>query len=413
MVRRAAACPYRGPVSIAAFRPSPGDVALTTVLVALGQLTTWLQLDTPDAFAGDRPANAVMVLLGTLPLLWRRWAPTGVAVVSAAFLCLPPTVTPLDVTVLGQFVPLIVVTASCGYHALAARAIAGAAFAEASMLALSLATPFLRTPTSVAFNTLILLAPWAAARGLRHREDRARRLGAALAHEQARFESRMAEAVESERAEIARDLHDIVAHGVSVMVVQVGGARMQLADDPDRAARSLLQAEEAGRQALADLRRMLGVLRSTSQPAASTTIPQPRPGLDQLPGLVQQARDAGLDLQTSVTGDLEGLPPAIDVSAYRIVQEAVTNALKHDRSGRAWLGIGTEHGLLSITVRNSGGARHPDGSDGYGLVGIRERVSFLGGQARIGPAPSGGWQVAVEIPVAASPHPAGPERLPT
>lgn len=395
-------------------KPSWGDVALTAALLTLGQLTTWLQLDSQDAFAGSRLVNAVVLALGTLPMLWRRSAPTVVVAVSATVLCLPHTVVELDVTLLGQFVPLIVVTASSGYHATAGRALAGAAFAEACMLALSMTTPVLRTPTSLVFNTLVLLGPWAAARGLRHREDRARRLGAALAHERTQFEDRMAEAVERERAEIARDLHDIVAHGVSVMVVQIGGARMQLTDDPDRSARSLLQAEDAGRQALADLRRMLGVLRSSTQPTRSTSDAGPRPGLHHLEALVQQAGNAGLELQTCVTGNLDRLPPAIDVSAYRIVQEAITNVLKHSRADRARVRIGVDDRLLSMTVCDGGRTRGKSEGRGYGLVGIRERVAFFGGHARIGPDTSGGWEVTVEIPLSASVRPAPvPEVAPT
>lgn len=274
------------------------------------------------------------------------------------------------------------------------------------MLALSMTTPFLRTPTSLLFNTLVLLAPWAAARGLRHREDRARRLGAALARERTQFEGRIAQAVQRERTEIARDLHDIVAHGVSVMVVQIGGARMQLGDNPDRAAQSLLQAEDAGRQALADLRRMLGVLRSSTQATASTTDAHSRPGLRDLEALIQQAGKAGLQVQTFVTGDLDGLPAAIDVSAYRIVQEAITNVLKHSRANRARLRIGVGDRLLSVTVSDGGPTRGNSDRQGYGLVGIRERVAFFGGRTRIGPDISGGWEVTVEIPLNATVRPA-------
>jgi signal transduction histidine kinase len=387
-------------VTIALSKPSWADVALTGALLTLGQLTTWLQLDTADAFAGSRWVNALVLMLGTLPLLWRRSAPTGVAAVGAAVLCLPHTVAELDVTLLGQFVPLIVVTASCGYHASAGRALAGAAFAEACMLALSMTVPVLRTPTSLVFNTVVLLGPWAAARGLRHREDRARRLGTALAHERMRFEDRMTAAVERERGEIARDLHDIVAHGVSVMVVQIGGARMQLANDSDRAARSLLHAEDAGRQALADLRRMLGVLRSSTQAERGTSEADPRLGMHHLEALVQQAAHAGLELQTCVTGNLDRLTPAIDISAYRIVQEAITNVLKHSHADSARVRIAVDDRLLSMTVRDRGRTRGESTSQGYGLVGIRERAAFLGGHARIGPDTSGGWEVAVEIPLA-------------
>jgi signal transduction histidine kinase len=396
--------PYRGAVTFALRRPSVGDASLMAAFLVLGQLTTWLRLDSTDAFAGSRSANAVVLALGTAPLLWRRFAPTATVAVSTAVLCLPHALVELDVTVLGQFVPFLVVTASCGYHASSRRAVVGAAMAVAGMLTVSWSTPFLRTPTSFVFNLLVLLAPWAAAQGLRHREDRARRLGAALEHERSHFEGRMAQAVEHERAAIARDLHDVVAHGVSVMVVQIGGARMQLAENHDVAARSLLQAEDAGRQALADLRRMLGVLRSSTATGAAQA--QPLPGLGHLEELVQRTANAGLDVQSRVTGCLDALPPAVDISAYRIVQEALTNALKHGHGHHASLSIDVTDRLLSITVHDAGPTRRSNEDKGLGLVGIRERVAFLGGQARIGPDEVGGWEVAVTIPLSGAGRPA-------
>ena len=374
-------------------KPSPADVLLTTALVVLGQLTTWLQLDSPDSFAGSRWLNAAVLALGALPMLWRRTAPAAAVAISASVLCLPHAVADLDVTVLGQFVPLVVVTATCGYKASARSASLSAAWAAACMLVVTSTTPFLRTPTSVVFNLLILLAPWGAARGLRHREDRARRLGAALEQERSRFEDRMAHAVERERAQIARDLHDIVAHGVSVMVVQIGGARMQLEEDPARASRSLLEAENAGREALVDLRRMLGVLRTSPSPG-----PEPRPGLGQLDALVQQAARAGVNVRLRTVGDLGEVPAAVDLSAFRIVQEAITNVIKHSRAELADLTIEVTDRELTITVRDGGPVRDDQEPGGHGVVGIRERVAFFGGEARIGADESGGWQVAVTIP---------------
>jgi signal transduction histidine kinase len=386
--------PYRCLVTVALPKSSTGDVVLTATLLTLGQLTTWLQIDSPDSFAGSRWVNALVLAAGTLPLLWRRRAPLFVTVVSAAVLCLPHTTFDLDVTLLGQFVPLIVVTASCGYHATAHAASLAPVWAIVCMLAVAVNTPFLSTPTSFLFNLLILVAPWAAARGLRHREERARRLGTELEHERSHFEDRMAQAVERERAQIARDLHDIVAHGVSVMVVQIGGARLQVTEDPRRAERSLLAAEDAGRQALADLRRMLGVLRDPQGWAD----PQPRPGLRHLDALLQQAEDAGLLIHVSAAGDLTELPAAVDISAYRIVQEAVTNVIKHSHAARVDLGIDATDRQLVLTVLDPGPARETLDQDGYGLVGIRERVAFFSGHTRIGPDDTGGWQVVATIP---------------
>ena len=394
MTRTTARDAYRCAVTITLPRPAVGDVSLVVALLVLGQLTTWLQLDSPDAFAGSRPVNAVLLAAGALPVLWRRFAPAAVAGTTAAVVCLPHTVADLDVTVLGQFVLLIVVTASCGYHASARRALLGAALAASGMLFVSWGTPLLWTPTSLVFNLLVLLAPWAAARALRHREQRASRLGAELAHERTQFERRMAAAVERERAEVARDLHDIVAHGVSVMVVQIGGARMQLAENPSHAVRSLLEAEGAGRQALTDLRRMLGVLR-----ASPTADPQPRPGLRNLEELIDRMSNAGLLVRTDASRSFDGLVPALDISAYRIVQEALTNVLKHSTADCAHLQVEVTERELSICIRDGGRPRHEPNHEGHGLVGIRERVALFGGQARIGRGERGGWEVAVSIPL--------------
>lgn len=379
-------------------RPTAGDAALAAGLVLLGQLTTWLQLDSADTFAGSRLVNALVLAAGTAPVLWRRVAPGAVVAVSAAVLCLPHLVADLDVTLLGQFVPLVVVTASCGYVATTRTALLGIVCAVTGMLAVSSVTPFLRTPSSVVFSLVVLVAPWAAARGLRHREDRARRLGAQLALERAEFERRTVEAVRLERAAIARDLHDVVAHGVSVMVVQIGGARMQLGHDAGRAGESLLHAENAGRDALADLRRMLGVLRA----APSTVDAGPRASLRDLDRLLLQARDAGVDVAAHVAGEIDSLPASVDVCAYRIVQEALTNVIKHSGADHVDLHVVVADGELRVGVRDAGGNRSVTSvaeTGGHGLVGVRERVAFLGGHAEIGPDGAEGWAVDVTIPV--------------
>lgn len=397
MTYNGAGDPYREDVRLPPPRPSASDVLLTVGLLVLGQLTTWLRLDTQDAFEGSRLLNAAVLVLGVTPILWRRSAPAQAVAASSAVLCLSHLVLELDVTLLGQFLPLVAVTASCGYHATSRGALLGAASAVVGMLVVSTLTPFLSTPTSILFNLAVLLAPWAAARALRHREGQARRLGAQLALERAASEARSAEAVRRERAAIARDLHDVVAHGVSVMVVQVGGARMQLSEDPDRAAASLLHVEEAGRAALADLRRMLGVLRSEP----SDVDAGPRASLRDLDHLLQQATQAGLDVDLQVTGSLDELPAAVDVSAYRIVQEALTNVIKHSGAERAGLQVSVTGRELRLRLHDPGGRRSAQRTEvgGHGLVGVRERVAFLGGLAQIGPDEAGGWLVDVELPL--------------
>lgn len=387
-------------------RPRPGDAVVTLAFVVLGQAVTWWGLDSPDSFAGTRAVNAVVSLAAMMPFLWRRTAPLPALGAGVLLLCLPHPFAALDVTVLGTALPLIVLTASTGYHAARRPAVLGLVAALAGFLLVSWTTPFLRTPESLGFNSLMLVAPWAAARAVREREERARRLGAALANERAERETRLAEVVTEERARIARELHDIVAHAVSVMVVQVGGARLQLSEDPARAARSLLHAEDAGRQALSDLRQLVGVLRATApQPAPADA--QARPGLEQLPGLLEQVRSAGLEVTLTVTGTPVALSPMLDLSAYRIVQEALTNTMKHSDATRASVALDYGSGRLRLTVTDdgSGAARRRADGDGHGLVGIKERVALLRGTVRIGTPGDGGWTVDVEVPL----EPAAPQ----
>jgi signal transduction histidine kinase len=379
-------------------RPSRDDVLLALAFVALGQAVTWLQLDTVDAFAGNRAVNAALGALAMSPILWLRSAPLAALSAGALLLCVPHLVAELDVTVLGTFLPLIVLTASAGYFADRRMALLGAAIGCAGLLLVSWRTPVLGTPAALGFNTFLLLAPWAAARGLREREDRARRLGATLAQERSEREARMHEVVAQERARIARELHDVVAHGVSVMVVQVGGARLQLSENPDLARQSLIQAEDAGRQALSDLRQLLGMLR-TSAADTGPADAQPHPGLGQLPALIDQMRSTGLAVELVVAGDPVPLPPMLDLSAYRIVQESLTNTMKHSRASRAQLTVGYGAAELHLQITDDGPARPPDGEGGHGIVGMRERAGLFRGNARIGPREGGGWAVAVTLPL--------------
>jgi signal transduction histidine kinase len=382
-------------------RPTGDDVLLALAFVALGQAVTWLRLDTVDAFAGTRVVNAVLGALAMSPMLWRRSAPVAALCGGVLLLCAPHLVAELDVTVLGTFLPLIVLTASVGYYADRRMAALGAAIACAGLVLVSWSTPFLGTPASLGFNTFLLLAPWAAARGLREREERARRLGATLAQERAEREARMHEVVAQERARIARELHDVVAHGVSVMVVQVGGARLQLSENPGRARQSLLHAEDAGRQALSDLRQLLGVLRTSTEDLHPADA-RPHPGLGQLPALVDHLHSAGLAVELVVTGTPAPLPPMLDLSAYRIVQEALTNTIKHSRASRAQLTITYEAAELRLEITDDGPGRASDCGGGHGIIGMRERAGLFRGNARIGPRAGGGWGVEVTLPLESS-----------
>ncbi|GDY30866.1 two-component sensor histidine kinase [Gandjariella thermophila] len=217
-------------------------------------------------------------------------------------------------------------------------------------------------------------------------------------------------AVAEERARIARELHDVVAHAVSVIVVQADGAGYALRSSPDMAARALQTISETGRQALVELRRLLGVLRSSGDPDGADRAPQPDVGgLSELAGTV---RAIGLPVRLSTSGDLDGLPTGISLGVYRIVQESLTNTLKHAGPGAAAeVRVTRLDDRVEVEVEDNGsgslaGLQHRSElatlSSGNGLIGMRERASVLGGTLEAGPKIGGGWRVRAVLPLGAS-----------
>jgi signal transduction histidine kinase len=221
--------------------------------------------------------------------------------------------------------------------------------------------------------------------------DRDRR--AALAERERDVASR--EAVLEERARIARELHDAIAHNVSMMVLQAGAERRLLAAD-DGSTREVLEGiERSGRSALTEMRRLVGMLRSDrADPLA------PQPGIQDLPILVTQLREAGLPVDLAVDGSPHGLPVGIELSAYRIVQEALTNVLKHAADSHATVRVRYGADSLELEISDDGRGRSADAvNGGHGLVGMRERVALYGGQFSAGRRPNGGFAVRVLLPV--------------
>jgi signal transduction histidine kinase len=202
-------------------------------------------------------------------------------------------------------------------------------------------------------------------------------------------------AVAEERARIARELHDVVAHAVSVMVLQVGAVRHKLPDAlaEDRGAPSGV--EWAGRTALTEMRRLLAAMRSDGDEAEFT----PQPGLDCLESLADDIGHAGLPVQVHLDGEPFPLPRAIDLSAYRIVQEGLTNALKHAHATNADVTVGYRQDELQLEIRDNGAGGPASDSLGHGLLGIRERVKIFGGQMSAGPARAGGFMLSARLPV--------------
>ncbi len=207
-------------------------------------------------------------------------------------------------------------------------------------------------------------------------------------------------ATAAERARIARELHDVIAHNVSVMVVQADGASYALRTDPERAGQALAAISQTGRKALAEMRRLLGVLRSGDERADLA----PVPGLDQLRELVEQARQAGMSVSLSLDGPPRPLPAGAELAAYRVVQESLTNTRKHGGlAAAALVALRYEPDSLLLQVTDDGlGAAAPAEGPGHGLTGMRERIEMYGGTIHAGPLPGGGYQVTARLPSAAA-----------
>lgn len=234
-------------------------------------------------------------------------------------------------------------------------------------------------------------------RGIRDRHILVDRLGERADRLEREREEKARVAVAEERARIARELHDIVAHGVSVMVVQAGAARRVLNADLQQAERSLLAVEATGRQSLAEMRRLLGVLRTDSD--ALTLAPQP--GLGRINDLFEQVRGAGLPVELHSEGESRALPIGVDLVAYRVIQEGLTNVLKHAGQARATVTIGYRQDSIDLEVRDDGKGQ-PAQTDGrgHGLFGMRERVGLYGGRLLAEPLETGGFVIRATIPTA-------------
>jgi signal transduction histidine kinase len=385
--------------------PVSRDVILAAAVTAFGLLVTFVHIGDGTIYHGPRLPNAILSVLVTSTLVWRRTRPllalTWIfAVYAATFV-----VVRHDLQLVAGFVVIIVLVASAGYHARRRDALACLAVGLATVAVLTPLEPQLGGWSGAVYNTAIVALPWLAARGLRSREDRAAALGTQLALAQTLHETRQREILLEQRAQIAHELHDIVAHSVSVILLQVGAARMRALDQP-AVAEPLHAAEASGRQALAELRRLLGVLNDSPAEdcgrdhAADERVPDaPQPSIATLDRLASTVRAAGLNIDLAIVGEVRPLPPGLELSVYRIVQEALTNVLKHAQASRVRVRVDYGPDAVTIDVVDDGTARTTSGAPaGHGLVGMRQRARVFGGTTTAGPAPAGGWHVRAELP---------------
>jgi signal transduction histidine kinase len=361
------------------------DAAVVAVLIAT-QAQVWRHADHPHR------SLSVMALVAVAPLLFRRLAPLGAVLVASAGVVLFALVDPggaYDTSTL--FFAVLIAAWAAGSLLEPHRA----AIAFASVLAGGW-TVMLRGPgvpwTEILWIALPLTGVFLLSVVAARRNEEVR-----LARERAeRSEAEARRAVEEERARITRELHDVLAHSVSVMTVQASAVRRLLTPEQEREREALLTVEETGRQALAEMRRLLGIMRNDAEPAARA----PQPGIGTLPTLVEQVRQSGLPVELTIEGDPVKLPAGVDLSAYRIVQEALTNTLRHAGEAHAWVAVRYGGEDVEIEVANDGSSDNGGESAGHGLVGMRERVALCGGVLTAGPREGGGFRIAARLPVA-------------
>ena len=375
------------------------DGLLAALLLVLG--LTGAFAATADDIHEPADALAALLIVGqTVPITWRRRAPVVVLALSFGFL-VPYLVSeyPGSAASLGSLIALYTGAAHCARR----RAAGAAAVTAVALFAVLLSGIYWAeediTVGTMVENFVIFAAAWILGDNLRNRRAYLAELEERAARLERDREVEARRAVQRERGRIARELHDVVAHTMSVMVVQAGAARRVMGKRPEDAEAALVVIEDAGRQGLAEMRRLLGVLRHDDERNLALA---PQPSLQYVDELVARSLEAGILVELEIEGEPRPLPAGVDLSAYRIVQEALTNVLKHaGDAARACVQVRYRPESVEVEVFDDGRGVAADPArmgEGHGLVGMRERVALFGGELRVGPRRGGGFSVKARLP---------------
>jgi signal transduction histidine kinase len=374
------------------------DLGIAAVLTVVLQLEVWFSEGPQETFY-SRPFSSPILLLVTVPLVWRRRAPVAVAAAMGGGMALQAVVTGEFTAAFGILWALFISLYSVGAYADGRRRIAGLAIVVVAEAIRELQTlPENETDfwNGAVFQLLALAAfgvgVFVAAR------RRSRRLSQLADRLEWERDERERAALAEERGRMARELHDVVAHDVSAALLQAEAAEALLDTEPERARASLHTVQQTSREALAEMRRLVGMLRAEDDAAPLA----PHPGLSELPSLVERNRDAGLPVELAIEGEPRELPPGIDFSAYRIVQESLTNVRKHAGSAQTRVCVRYAARSLEVDVVDDGrGGTTTSDDTGHGLIGMRERVAFFGGDFSAVAREQGGFVVRARFPLAA------------
>jgi signal transduction histidine kinase len=372
--------------------PARSDVVLAAVMTTL----CVVELFADYAFehtttSGPGPVHLLVAVLVGGSVAWRRVHPMLVA----PFVCVALALQALVVqrpNVYGEILVVLLVLFGLTAYASSWRSAASAIVIALGFAALLGVTdtedPVGESITLVIFASVVLLSGSV----VRRQRDKAEE----MTRQRDRADARAREITTTERARIARELHDVVAHGMSVVILQARGGRRMLTHHPGRASVAFDDIERVASDCLDEMRRLLGILRAPEQDALPALAPQPK--LRELASLIDRARASGADVELVVDGEPRDLAPAVELSAYRIAQEALTNSLQHAPGSTARVSIGYEPDAVAIAVTDNGPGTIP-GASGHGLIGMRERVELFGGTFSAGPEVGGGFGVHARLPL--------------
>ena len=378
------------------------DGALALVLAAASLTEIFTSRHPAEHWGSGRPLQLLLALAATLPLLARVRFPLVVTLVEVAAVVALNARAPAHPS-FEPFAAMVIAVYSLGAHTSGRHARAGVTL----LLILAVAAVASTAASGHSASGLLspgfwLLAAWLVGWIIRGWRRRTQELELLTRELEAQRDLQAQAAVAVERGRIARELHDVVAHNVSMMVVQAGAAARVLEGAQPHVREALAAIADTGRATVDEMRTLLGVLRAGDDDARLA----PQPGLADLERLIASVREAGLPVELEIEGEPLRLPQALDLSGYRIVQEALTNTLKHAGQARASVRICYRATGVELEIGDDGpGVGTGAGSGGHGLVGIRERVAMLGGELELGPRPEGGFGVRARLPL--------PESLPT
>lgn len=370
-----------------------GRLASETLIVAL-QIAVFVEIASTSAPI-DHTVEWTLSPFWALPLLFRRRFPLPAPLLCLGALALSVALDPPgsnDLTT--PFFCVVAVAVAIGVIPNRIQAWTGIAIVYATLAYVISSFPNPRPSEYFWIYTFVTCA-WLAGFSIAHRTHQAAELRerAELAESEREEQARLA--VEEERARISRELHDVIAHTVSVMVVQTGAVRRLLRPEQQRERDALVGVEETGREALTEMRRLLGILREPEEVGALS----PQPSLQRVGALVEQVREAGLPVRLKVEGQVAPLPPGVDLCAFRIVQEALTNTLKHAGPAHAEVLVRYAGDDVELEVLDDGRGANGASSGGHGLLGMKERALLCGGTFETGAAPGGGFAVRARLPI--------------